>query len=468
MKNKSTFGTLYIVSTPIGNDDDITVRAIHTLQNCDLVVCEEMKEGARRLHKLNLDKKLDSLNEQNERDKTPEYISFLKEGKTIALISDDGTPVFADPGFLLMKAAMEADIKIVVVPGVTSLMAALVRSGFTLRQFLYAGFLSRKTEERYVDLQKLSNERKTVVVFETPYRLLPFLEDCVEIMPERRAYIGCNLTMPFETHHYGTFKDLYARFQSLGFKGEFVIVFEGNFGTIHRERRPDSISQERGASDRPRQSRDSSYRPAYKKRDDSEGGETRSDRPERSERSGGYNRERRPDGERSGGFNRERRPDGERSGGFNRERRPDGERSGGFNRERRPDGERSGGFNRERRPDGERPGGFNRERRPDGERSGGFNRERRPDGERSGGYNRERRPDGERSGGYNRERRPDGERSGGFNRERRPDGERPASSRTGSRDASRGGGFRGAGRTGKPFKKRDNSGDTPKPQRDTE
>ena len=164
MNDKLKTGTLYIVSTPIGNDDDITLRAIHTLQHSNLVVCKEMKIGARQMRKLNLDKKLEPLNEQNEKEKTPEIIALLKQGKNISLVSDDGTPVFADPGYMLLREALAADINIVVIPGVTSLMAAVVRSGFSLRQFLYAGFLSRKTEERHEELQKIP-EKLVLLLF---------------------------------------------------------------------------------------------------------------------------------------------------------------------------------------------------------------------------------------------------------------------------------------------------------------
>jgi uncharacterized membrane protein YgcG len=140
------------------------------------------------------------------------------------------TPVFADPGKFLVKAALEADyVNLIVVPGVTSIMTALVRSGFDIDQFLFAGFLDRDRSVRFDQIIKLRDEPRTVVLLETPYRLMPVLEAFKELMPERRAYIGCNLTMKFETHHYGTFEKLYYKFENMHFKGEFVIVFEKNF-----------------------------------------------------------------------------------------------------------------------------------------------------------------------------------------------------------------------------------------------
>ena len=226
-KEESNFGTLYIVSTPIGNQEDITLRAIRVLKKCDLVVCEEIKNGSRVLHRLNISKKLDTMNEHNENEKTFELIGLLKKGKKIALISDAGTPVFADPGISLVREALRLNIPMEVVPGVSSIMTALVRCGFPIKQFLYAGFLSRNKEERLLQLKRLSDESRTVVLLETPYRLIPILEAASRVMPDRNAYIGVNLTMPYETHHYGTFLRLYEKFKGQRFKAEFVICFEG-------------------------------------------------------------------------------------------------------------------------------------------------------------------------------------------------------------------------------------------------
>lgn len=220
-------GKLFLVSTPIGNFDDITLRAMKVLKSADIVVCEEPKVGARILHKYNLKQKMELLNEQNEFEKTIELINLLESGLNLALISDCGTPVFADPGLMLVRSALSKQIDIIVVPGVTSIMTALVRSGFDLSQFLYAGFLSRNKQERILQLKRLKNEAKTVVLLETPYRLLPLLEAASSVMPSRKAYLGCNLTMPYETHHYGTFEELYNKMKNERFKGEFVICFEG-------------------------------------------------------------------------------------------------------------------------------------------------------------------------------------------------------------------------------------------------
>ena len=220
---EQTYGTLYLVSTPIGNREDITLRALRVLKKSDIVVCESLKEGARLLKHFNISKKLEPINEQNEFERSDEIIAILKGGKDVAMISDAGTPVFEDPGDIIVKKALAQDIPLTVVPGVSSIMTALVRSGFSMDHFRYAGFLSRNKDERIAQLKRLSDEASTVVILETPYRLIPILEAANSVMPERRAYLGINLTMNYETHHYGTFKELYDKFRGQRFKGEFEI-----------------------------------------------------------------------------------------------------------------------------------------------------------------------------------------------------------------------------------------------------
>jgi len=227
-------GTLYLVGTPIGNDEDITLRALRVLKSCSVVVCEEFKVGARLLRAYRIDKPLETLNEHNELEATERVVELLRQGKDVALISDAGMPVLADPGLLLVRRVLELELPLVVVPGPSSILTALVRSGFALDQFLYAGMLSRRPEERRRQLQALAEEPRTVVLLETPYRLRQLLADAAHIMPERRAYIGMNLTLPYESHHYGTFAQLYERFRQSRFRGEFVLCFEGK-SVLRRE-----------------------------------------------------------------------------------------------------------------------------------------------------------------------------------------------------------------------------------------
>lgn len=227
-ENEKKKGVLYIISTPIGNSQDISYRAVYQLNRVDLVVCEEAKIGARILRNYNISKDIETLNEHNEEEKTLELITQLENGKKIALISDCGTPLIADPGLELVKSAIRNNIEIQVIPGASSILTALVRSGFETKQFLFAGFLSRDKATRIKQLKELSKEKRTVILFETPYRLIQFLESASKVMPYRKAYLGCNLTLPYETNHYGTFLELFEKFKNLKFRGEFVVVFEGN------------------------------------------------------------------------------------------------------------------------------------------------------------------------------------------------------------------------------------------------
>ena len=230
-EEQKEYGKLFLVSTPIGNKFDITLRAKEVLKSVDLVICENMKAGANVLKDINIKKTIDTLNVKNELEQTLDFVEMLKKGQSLALISDAGTPVFADPGLTLVKNTLSQNIDVIVVPGPSSIMAALVRSTFNIDSFLFAGFLNREPIIREKELRRLSNEKRTVVLFETPYRFKAFLRSASRVLPDRNAYIGMNLTMPFETHHYGTFRELYQKFEDSKIKAEFVVVFEGAKGS---------------------------------------------------------------------------------------------------------------------------------------------------------------------------------------------------------------------------------------------
>lgn len=219
-------GKLYIVSTPIGNPDDITIRAMNMIKLSDFVICEEFKEAAKLLNHLKLKKELLQFNEHSKLDDLLDITDKLQEGKKLALVSDCGTPLLADPGLDLVRACLKNNIEIEVVPGVSSVMTAIVRSGFPAGEFLFAGFLGRTDRDREIKLKEIEKENRTVVLLETPYRLKVFLESASKIMPNRRAYIGMNLTHAYETHHYGTFSELHQKFKSEKIKAEFVVCIE--------------------------------------------------------------------------------------------------------------------------------------------------------------------------------------------------------------------------------------------------
>ncbi len=230
-------GNLYLVSTPIGNKDDITYRALRILNEADIIVCEERKEAIRLLRHYNISKPLEELNEHNEESFTEILLNYLREGKTLALISDAGTPVFSDPGFHLVKRAIEADIRIIPIPGATSVLPALVASGFAIDRFVFQGFLSPKREQRIQMLKTLRAEERPIVLLDTPYRLVALMKDVAEIFGnERRICVAFNISMPTEKFFYGTPVQLYNEFERENLKGEFVLIIEGKKKTTEHDR----------------------------------------------------------------------------------------------------------------------------------------------------------------------------------------------------------------------------------------
>jgi len=221
-------GTLFLVATPIGNYADMTFRAIDVLKSVDIVVYEERKEGGKLLRHFGIEKPVESLNEHNESAATFIILDHLKNGKNIALISDSGTPVFSDPGQLLVRKAVELGIKIVPIPGASSLMPALTVSGFSIDQFVYYGWLSPKRPRRIAELQQLRKEQRTIVLMDTPYRLVALLKDIAAVFgTTRRICVAFDLTMPDEEIFHGTAPELASKFEREERKGEFVVVIEG-------------------------------------------------------------------------------------------------------------------------------------------------------------------------------------------------------------------------------------------------
>ncbi len=222
-------GVLYLVATPIGNYDDMTFRAVQVLKDVDIVVYEERKEGGRLLRHFGIEKPVDSLNEHNESAATFQILEHLKNGKNIAVVSDCGTPVFSDPGQLLVRKAVERGIKVVPIPGASSLMPALTVSGFSIDQFIFYGWLSPKRPRRIAELQQLKREKRVIVLMDTPYRLVALLKDIADVFGSgRRLCVAFNLTLPDEEIFHGTAPVLFDRFSKNEKKGEYVIIIESN------------------------------------------------------------------------------------------------------------------------------------------------------------------------------------------------------------------------------------------------
>lgn len=219
---------LFIVSTPIGHPDDITLRALRTLREAAAVVCEERREGARLLHTFQIENEVIDLNEHTERERIPELIERLKRGETLALISDHGTPLLADPGARLTERAIAEGIQVSAVPGASSLLAALVIGGLPMEQFRFAGMLPVKTDARRAALRKLKEEPHTWAVLDAPYRLAVVLDDIRTVVgASRRMVVACELTRPTEKIVRGTVGEVVEHFRTSPFKGEYVIVVAG-------------------------------------------------------------------------------------------------------------------------------------------------------------------------------------------------------------------------------------------------
>jgi 16S rRNA (cytidine1402-2'-O)-methyltransferase len=220
---------LYIVSTPIGNYEDITLRALRILQECDFIICEEYKEARRLLSHLKIEKELFSLNEHNENDSANELILKLLEGKIAALISDCGTPLFSDPGHLLVDLALQNRIEVIPVPGVSSLLTALVGSGLDFEKFYYYGWLSPKKDIRRKQLLDLRKRKETIVLMDTPYRLKTLLEDIVKLLgPNIPCVLAFELTKEKEKFYRGNAQNILNAVERESLKGEFVLILNNS------------------------------------------------------------------------------------------------------------------------------------------------------------------------------------------------------------------------------------------------
>jgi 16S rRNA (cytidine1402-2'-O)-methyltransferase len=216
-------GCLYVVATPIGNPRDITLRALDVLRQVDGVICEEQRQGSTLLKRLGITNQLILLNEHNEDTQAIEVVMRLQNGQRLALVSDCGTPVFADPGLTLINMLAETNIPVIPVPGPSSLTAALSICDFDLRQFIFAGFLPPKEDRRRAELERLRSLNQVLVLMDTPYRLTPLLQD-VALIFGRRVHINlaCDLTLPSERIYRGAVEDVLV--QTNGKKAEFILL----------------------------------------------------------------------------------------------------------------------------------------------------------------------------------------------------------------------------------------------------
>jgi len=221
-------GKLIIVTTPIGDFSDITINALNALTTCDYIICEEFREAKRLLKFFGIEKELYFLNEHNQSDPNDKYINDIMSGKKLSLISDCGTPGFADPGIYLINDVIKFNLKVEFIHGSNSVLSAVTISGFDISRFYFAGFLSPKKELRRKELLSLKNFEFPFILMDTPYRLKNLLEDLVSNFPDRNISLAMNLCTFSENTLYGKPAELLAKIENMFHKekitAEFVVV----------------------------------------------------------------------------------------------------------------------------------------------------------------------------------------------------------------------------------------------------
>ncbi len=219
---------LYVVATPLGNLEDITFRAVNVLKGVDFVLCEDTRRTRILFERYNITTRMVSFYEHNERSKTPWVIQSIVDGKRIALVSDGGTPCVSDPGYYLVRECVERKIRVIPVPGPSAVLSALVMAGFPMDRFVFEGFLPKRGNKRRKRLESIAGEGRTVVVYESPHRLLRLFEDLKNYLScNRRVAVCREMTKVYEEVVRGTLEDVEAHFKDRGVKGEVVVVIEG-------------------------------------------------------------------------------------------------------------------------------------------------------------------------------------------------------------------------------------------------
>ena len=237
-------GTLYVVATPIGNLEDITLRALRILKQVDLIACEDTRHAAKLLHHYGISTPRESYHRHNESQRTPRLLHLLREGRSVALVTDAGTPLVSDPGFRLVSACRDAGVPVVPVPGASALAAALSASGLPTDAFLFTGYLPPRRGARRSRLQELSSLPCTLVFYEAPHRLLAALEDMLAILGPRKACLAREITKIHEEWQRGTLREILESMASRArILGEITIVIDRGTEAAVLQSRPDSIQE---------------------------------------------------------------------------------------------------------------------------------------------------------------------------------------------------------------------------------
>ncbi len=218
---------LNIVPTPIGNLEDITLRSLDTLKKSDYILCEDTRVSKKLLNKYNIEVQLVSFHSFNEHKTVQKHINQILDGKAVSLISDAGTPSISDPGFLIVRESIKNNIEINCLPGATALIPAIVNSGLSSERFVFEGFLPTK-KGRNKRIKNLVDEKRSIVIYESPKRILKLINDIMGFLGEdRKASISRELSKIYQENIRGTLKELYDKLENINIKGEFVIVIDG-------------------------------------------------------------------------------------------------------------------------------------------------------------------------------------------------------------------------------------------------
>jgi len=227
LDKNETRGILYICGTPIGNLEDITLRALKILKKVKLIAAEDTRHTKKLLNHYQINTKVTSYYEYNKFKKAPYLLEILKNGQDIALVSDAGMPGISDPGYILINLTLKNNIKIIPVPGVSALITALVVSGLPTDKFVFEGFLPRKIKERKRYYKSIENEERTIIFYETPHRLKKALKDMLDVWGERKIVIARELTKMYEEIIRGNLSQVITEINTKEIKGEITLVVQG-------------------------------------------------------------------------------------------------------------------------------------------------------------------------------------------------------------------------------------------------
>lgn len=227
VKVKMNYGKLYLVPTPIGNLKDITLRALEVLKSVDIIAAEDTRQSLKLLNHYEIKKTLISYHKHNEQGKSIEILDFIKEGKDVAIVTDAGTPGISDPGAVIVSKCIEENIEFQVLPGATAITTSLVYSGIDTTKFIFRGFFPRDNKERNILLSEINNVRETIILYESPYRIIKTLNIIKESLGNRNIALCRELTKLHEEIIRGKIEDVLENLNNRVIKGEFVMVIEG-------------------------------------------------------------------------------------------------------------------------------------------------------------------------------------------------------------------------------------------------